>query len=192
MAGADKAARAQINVRNVGLLLRQPALDAAVRHTDDPNLRHVAFQQGVCGLRGAVRDKNNVVGVDVVFGQAVFKAFYHARGNAHLVVVRGHDDRFSNNLVGFVVQRNSLCVRAAHVDAYADLPFSHVATLSFPGLGRAFPCSQARPARRACARRAGRLSNLFQYSGKPSWFRHFGVVAGFRRLRPHRAHTNIK
>ena len=46
------------------------------------------------------------------------------------------------------------------------------------------------PARRACARRAGRLSNL--YSGKPSWFRHFGVVAGFRRLRPHRAHTNIK
>ena len=193
MTGADKTACAQVNIRDIGLLLRQPALNAAVCHTDDANFRHVAFQQGVGGLRGAVRNEHNIVGVDVVLGQAVFKTFYHARGNAHLVVVRGHDNRFPDNLVSVIVQRNGFCVRAAHVNAYADLSGSHVAMLSFPGPGRAFPQPQlGPPAGQMPGGRAAYPINLFQFHSKPFLFRHSGVAAGFRQLRPHRIHTNIK
>lgn len=56
--------------------LGEPALKAAARDADDADLRNVALDEGVRGLRGGVGNEHNIFRSDVVLAQAVLKALH--------------------------------------------------------------------------------------------------------------------
>ncbi len=110
----------QDDVLQVQLRFGQPALEAAAGHADDADLRHVALDEGVGGLRGGVRHEHDVFGGDIVLAQAVLKALHNAGRNALLVIVGGFYLVFADDLVGQVVDGDGLGVGAANVNAHTD------------------------------------------------------------------------
>ena len=110
---------------------------------DDADLCNVALDQGVRCLRGGVGDKDNILGVDVVFFQAVFERLHNAGGNARLVVVGGLDRGFADDLVGRVVDGDGLGVGAADVDAHAYFSFTHFSIPPQPNMTKVMTCMMA-------------------------------------------------
>ena len=99
--------------------LGEPALEAAARDADDADLRNVALDEGVRGLRGGVGNEHNIFRSDVVLAQAVLKALHNAGSNALLMVVRRLNFVLADDLVGQVVDGDSLGVSTADVDTHA-------------------------------------------------------------------------
>ena len=123
--GGDVASAVQQDVADPGLALGQHARDTAAAHAQDADLGHVAFDQSIGCLGGGVGNEDNIIGINVIFGQAVLEALDNAGGNTLLVIVGGLDDGFTDDLIGFVVQGHSLGVGTADVDADADLSVAH-------------------------------------------------------------------
>ena len=81
LAVAQHAARRQLDGRDAGLGLgerRRPLLPAM---PSTPTRRHVAFQQRVGGLRGAVGEEDDLLGRDARLRQHLAEHLDHAAGD---------------------------------------------------------------------------------------------------------------
>ena len=139
----DGAPGAEVNVLQIRLRLCDPAAGAFAADADDTNLRNIALDQGVRCLRGGMGDKDDVLGVNVVFFQAVFECLHNAGGNARLVVVGGLDRGFADNFVGRVVDGDGLGMGAADVDAHAYFSFTHFPIPPQPNMTKVMTCMMA-------------------------------------------------
>ena len=133
----------EVNVLQIRLRLGDPAAGAFAANADDADLCNVALNQGVRRLRSGVGDKDNILGVDVVFFQAVFERLHNAGGNARLVVVGGLDRGFADDLVGRVVDGDGLGMGAADVDAHAYFSFTHFSIPPQPNMTKVMTCMTA-------------------------------------------------
>jgi len=81
--------------------------------------------------QGTMSDENNIVGPDVVFPETSFKGLNHARSYTCFILVRSKHGCFADNLMGLIVERDSLRKGAPNVDSHPDQTVSHnVSTLS--------------------------------------------------------------
>ena len=139
----DGTPGAEVNVLQIRLRLGDPAAGAFAADADDADLCDVALDQGVRGLRGGVRDEDDILRVDVIFFQAVFERLHNAGGNAGLVVVGGLDRGFADDLVGRVVDGDGLGMGAANVDAHAYFSFTHFSIPPQPNMTKVMTCMTA-------------------------------------------------
>ena len=89
------------------------------RHADDADGRHVAFQQRVGGLRGAVGEEHDVLGRDAGLRQHVAEHLDHAGGDAARVIVRGQHRIAADDGMRGIVDQHGLGEGAADIDADA-------------------------------------------------------------------------
>ena len=139
----DGTPGAEVDVLQIRLRLGDPAAGAFAADADDADLCNVTLDQGVRRLRGGVGDEDNVLGVDVIFFQAVFERLHNAGGNAGLIVVGGLDRGFADNFVGRVVDGDGLGVGAADVDAHAYFSFTHFPIPPQPNMTKVMTCMMA-------------------------------------------------
>ena len=139
----DGAPGTEVDVLQIRLRLGDPAAGTLAADADDADLCNVALDQGVRCLRGGVGNKDNILGVNVVFFQAVFERLHNAGGNACLVIVGGLDRGFADDLVGRVVNGDGLGVGAADVDAHAYFSFTHFPIPPQPNMTKVMTCMMA-------------------------------------------------
>ena len=116
----------QLDLADVALPAREQRFHAA-RHADHADRRHVAFQQRVRGLGGAVRQEDHMLGIDPGAIEDVAEHLHHALGHAALVGMGGQHRIAADHLVCRIVDQHRLGEGAADVDADAKGPVVHAA-----------------------------------------------------------------
>ena len=121
----DEFSCPEINRRNLCLALSQKALEQSTADTNDANPGHVSFEQRVCRLRCAMRDKNNLFWLNIVFCQTFVKRRHNTGRHTTLVMMRRHHRSLADNLVGFIVDGNRLGVCSTHIDTDTNSSTAH-------------------------------------------------------------------
>ena len=116
MHGVQKLAGGQLDAAHLGLTLGPLTLQAGA-HAHNAHLGHVALQQGVGGLGGAVGDEHHIVRIDVILRQHLADDLDDAFRHALFRVVGGGDLGLGDHLIAAVVDHDGIGEGAAHVDA---------------------------------------------------------------------------
>jgi hypothetical protein len=108
--------------------MARPRRFPAARQADNADFGNVSLEKGVCGLRRAVRDQNDFVGVDAPFLQKLKKRGNDAVSNAFFGAVGGGSFNLRDEGEFLSFNRYGMGKGAANVDANAD--FSHEVDIS--------------------------------------------------------------
>ena len=126
MARPQEAPGRQFDLADVALSACQQRL-GRTRGADHADRRHVAFQQGIGGLGGAVGQEDHVLGIDAGALEDAAEHLDDALGHAAIVGMGGQHRIPADNLACRIVDQHRLGEGAADVDADAKASAVHAA-----------------------------------------------------------------
>ena len=118
VAGLQHATRRKLDRINANLRLGE-LRGLGARKAENADAGDVAFQQRVGGLRGAVREQDDIGSIDAGIAQHAFEHFDHARGNAVRVIMGGVNGRTPDHAAVDVVDQGGLGESPSDVDSDA-------------------------------------------------------------------------
>ena len=130
VAAAQVLALRQLDVPHGGIALALCALQAAAQR-DDADGGHIALQQGVGGLRGAVGDEDDILRPDLALLHDLVQHLYDAGSNALGGGMGGGDLYASNDLKGLVINGNGVGEGATNINSDTDFHKAKTSCFSF-------------------------------------------------------------